>query len=411
MPLRILHISDLHERAPFEGMPPERLPKLELDEAERGYVLGEPFLTALRNLVEPGIDLVCCTGDVADWGHPQEYAAATSRIEQILETVGVPKNKFFAVPGNHDVQRKVAADAWEEIRHWHSQTRDGKALGRWFWQVGEPPPGIRPESRDDILKRTEEFWNWLSSFQADLRPQPPKMLGFRKTLRAGTFNNVDVDIHIIGLDSAWLCGANDEQGRILVTDEQVLAHVRNKGRPLPGFRIALIHHPLAHLADYEPVQRSLSDHVDLVLHGHQHTAGVVTTEEAGARLRVMAAGCLMDGDEGKNWPNEFHLIEIDVPNKAGTVHFRKWSPTGRYWAHGSDIYKAAPEGILRWPSEPAPSVVTAPARPTPEPERYRGKPKLIGRDKEIRSFTRLLKKPEVRLLTLTGPSGVGKTAL
>lgn len=39
------------------------------------------------------------------------------------------------------------------------------------------------------------------------------------------------------------------------------------------------------------------------------------------------------------------------------------------------------------------------------------KPKLIGRDKVIKEFTDLLRQSEVRLLTLTGPSGVGKTAI
>jgi hypothetical protein len=164
-------------------------------------------------------------------------------------------------------------------------------------------------------------------------------------------------LHIIGLDSAWLCGSNDDQGKILVTEEQVEAHIREGESSLDGFRIALVHHPLDHLADHRAVRRLLGDGgVDILLHGHQHQPLVMVADEPGARLRIIASGCLIEGDIGKGWPNGFNLLEVDTSDGSGAVHFRKWAQDGRFWATGSDIYRDAPHGTLTF--GPARSEIT-----------------------------------------------------
>lgn len=344
--LRILHISDLHERAPFPGMPADREALLEWDAEERGYVLGPKFLEAVQDLSRGGIDLVCFTGDVADWGHPQEYIKAGERFAKILKAVNVPVERFFAVPGNHDVQRKVQEGAWKGLREWHADTHDGGRLGRWLRDVEAAPKGISADWREQVLERTAEFWKWLGEFgRSDLRPCAPKRLGFRSTLR---FRHIGVPIHVVGLDSSWLCGADDDQGHILLTEEQVQAHIRDGEKGLDGVCVALIHHPLDHLADCSEVSQILAEGVDLLLHGHQHTPMARMTVEPGARLRVIAAGCLMEGERGKNWPNGFQLIAMDVPPGSIVVHFRKWARLRKFWTAASDVYEDARDGILTW---------------------------------------------------------------
>jgi hypothetical protein len=98
--LRFLHISDLHERTAFADMPEDRQAKLDWDARERGVVLGDKFYESLRELRKEGIDFVCVTGDVADWGHPAEYRAATDRLRRMLEAVGVPPTKLFVIPAS-----------------------------------------------------------------------------------------------------------------------------------------------------------------------------------------------------------------------------------------------------------------------------------------------------------------------
>ncbi len=108
--LRLLHLSDLHERGSREGEP-----------WRRRRVLGDAWLHNLDELKATGpFDLVCFTGDAADWGLADEYAAVTGFFRETLRQLDVPPERFFLVPGNHDVCRTVATDDWKMLRdHLH----------------------------------------------------------------------------------------------------------------------------------------------------------------------------------------------------------------------------------------------------------------------------------------------------
>jgi hypothetical protein len=152
--VRILQISDLHERAPFPWMPETRASQIQLDAEERGYGLGPRFSEALREAAKGGVDLVCFTGDLADWGHPMEYVSASKRLGAILQAVNLPVGRFFEMPGNHDVQRRVRADPRKNLWDWYARSNDGRALGRWFRGVGDARPA--PKARGSSNHSSEE---------------------------------------------------------------------------------------------------------------------------------------------------------------------------------------------------------------------------------------------------------------
>lgn len=67
------------------------------------------------------------------------------------------------------------------------------------------------------------------------------------------------------------------------------------------------------------------------------------------------------------------------------------------------------------PGEPAPAVTPGPAQPAPRGPRASDVPlpptRLVGREEDVAALIGLMADPDVRLVTITGPGGVGKTRL
>ena len=295
--VRILHISDLHERVAVDGTPEDRKQLIRVRAASRHRVLGKSFLDALRHVRDGGaIDIVCFTGDIADWGLAQEYQKAVLRLQTILGTVGVAKERCFPVPGNHDVYRKKSEDAWKELRKLAKENTRG--LGEWMAGLAEPY-GASREWRDQVLERTQAFWNSvIPDFHPTLVPPSKKSrekLGYRL---AFNLPSLPFPVHVIGLDSAWLAGDEDDAGKLLLTETQVDLLTRDdKADLLSGFRLALVHHPLVCLSDGAQCRRLLADSVDLLLHGHQHDPIVEQSEDPDRTLVAIAAGSLYRGGQ------------------------------------------------------------------------------------------------------------------
>lgn len=257
--LRILHLSDLHERVALPWMNDDRRTKIRVRAASRVRVLESNFLDELAQIARAGrIDLVCFTGDVADWGLPEEYARAKTRLRDILQRVEVAPQRLFLVPGNHDVQRPTAAEAWQQVRQLAAVNPDG--LSDWLAGL-EPPYGAAPEWLEAMTSRTAAFWNWVEVDwgRGELCPgrgRHPR-LGFAVRLDD---LGLPFPVHIVGLDSAWLCGDDHDATQIMLGASQIdLLGRDDNAQPLAGFRLGLVHHPLGHLADGLPCRRLLAD--------------------------------------------------------------------------------------------------------------------------------------------------------
>lgn len=365
--LSILHISDLHaSSSDLDELPPaareSRRRQVELQAAGRAKVLGDAWDKNLRDLYPDGDrpDLICFTGDVADWALASEYAEATKQINRLVALLGVTRSQIYVVPGNHDVRRtdptrdRVEHKKWTSLREilW-SDTRTSSE-----WLAGSRPPrAINGKVADAVMKRTAAFWRWVENDLARPELLPGRhahgRLGYH---HVASLPHLPFPVHVIGLDSAWLAGDDNDQGKLWLTQHQrdMLLSDRD-GKPWSdGFRLALVHHPIEELAqpEREATRRDLAAAAHLLLHGHQHDpVGSSQIDLDGRTLRVLAAGCLYEGTEGSSWKNGCQRIDLTL-DEAGQplraeIDFRAWSIRG-HWYPDSSLYRNLSNGRMTW---------------------------------------------------------------
>jgi predicted phosphodiesterase len=419
--VRILHVSDLHERQGPAGKP-ELAAKRGGEPWRRRQVLGDAWKKNLDEIRKRGpIDLVCFTGDVADWGLAEEYAAVTDLVLEMLAVLSVPLDRFFVVPGNHDIHRPTNEAAWKALRRDLFLRRPGDCIdrllfSRWMAALAEAPRGVDEAVLDLVLARSASYRRWVGEMlgRKDLLPEtsPHGRLGYRKTLR---LDGRPFDVHLVGLDSAWLSGSasddDSDAGKLLLTENQVgRLTTGGDGSTLGGLRIALMHHPLSDLADGDQARVDLAGRVDLVLRGHLHEESLEEWVDPTQKLRLVAAGSLYEGDLGNRWPNACHMVEItadDAGRPIGyEVRFRGWSTKRAFWFDDNGLYPGTEGGVLRWGFTGAKASSLPPA---PQPIFIGRTPELAALEAELLPASREAR--AVAVGALQGMPGVGKSYL
>jgi tetratricopeptide (TPR) repeat protein len=387
--LRILHVSDLHLDGESSGPGGWR----------RKRVFGAEWEKNLAAIVDDGpIDLICFTGDLVQSGKPSEYAALTPFVENLLAHTGVAHDRLFVVPGNHDIDRSIAKPAWKKLRG----LGDGEALSR-LMAVERVASRPLATAREDILKRQGAYRAWVRDGlrRPELLPTPDQhpRLGYRVSLR---LPGHPFDMHVIGLDSAWLAGDDGDARKLHVTRDQV-GYLADG---LAGFRLALVHHPLGELADGEVCRDLLAERVDLLLRGHLHDTRLGLWSEPDRQLREVATGCLYQSDR---YPNGCTVLELRLddegrPCRPSRFWFRGWAERG-FWTDEDRLYPGSKNGRLTWPAED--DTLPPAARPADC---------FVGRTHELVQLAEALLPAAgpplpVAVVALQGMPGVGKSFL
>lgn len=297
-----LHISDFHFVA--EGD----------DFSQR--VATQALLDDVQGRIRPGLDpgFVVVTGDVAQSGQPAQYELARQFLTELASRLKLPHERFFFVPGNHDVDRASQTLAFVgACQSLTSQAAVDRVLGQ-------------PDNIGSLIDRQTAFRDFVDSFTAGQARQPTDDgLGYVATLDIDGFM-----VCIVGLNSAWLSGRDGEEMRLLIGERQMinaLALAEDAGAQL---QIALAHHPVSWLYEWDQAscnQRVLPQ-VDFFHRGHLHHEEISLASLPTRPCLMVAAG---SGHATRFYANSYNLIELDLGAGGCVVRPFRFDPTaGRY---------------------------------------------------------------------------------
>lgn len=282
-PIRFLHISDLHLR-------PQAVKRYDQDRVLRGLV----ELLARDREAFP-LDLIFVTGDLANAGRADEYALVVDLLKRLMEITGVPPERMFVVPGNHDVDREV---------------------GKWLLRtLGKDDESVaffeNAQSRVFHLKKLEAY---AESMRA--------LLGEKRSLGLAVGEEAVEIVEVRGsrlavasFNSAWFAQGDDDGGKLWLGEPNVNRAGQRIADLEAPFAVALLHHPLDELHDIERdnVEHYFERSFDMVMRGHLHkdkTRAIAT--QRGGFVEVAGAAAY----QGSQWPNGCFLGEIRAKRRS-----------------------------------------------------------------------------------------------
>jgi predicted phosphodiesterase len=258
-PICWLHISDIHMR-PSTAWSQDVVLKAMCDDTARQRKEG----------ARP--DFILATGDLAFSGTADEYKLVASFFDALIVASGVPKERIFCIPGNHDIDRERQTICFLGARNFaKSQNQIDLLLS-----LGE--------DLETLLKRQESFRKFQGSYlTGQSRDWTPDGLGYVSALTVE-----DVHVVIVGADSAWLAeGGLSDHGKLLIGERQIINAIDLAGRSDPHIVIAMAHHPFHLLQDFD--RRPVQDRIERSCHffhcGHLHEP---ETRTAGSPTRPAA---------------------------------------------------------------------------------------------------------------------------
>jgi predicted phosphodiesterase len=251
---------------------------------------------------------VLVTGDIAFSGKKEEYQHAAGWLRRVCEAVGCEEQNVSVVPGNHDVDRKLAADLITNLLHQKIRCLDGPAIDSQLREFFS-----NAQSANALLSPLAEYNAFATPYQCTFSAKEPYWMR-QLVLSCGTI------VRIRGLCSAYVSNAEDDKGKMILGS--AYAGVKREDNVL---HMTLCHHPPEWFRDQDLVEDHLKSKVHIQLFGHKHAQRVDVINE---KVRVVA-GAMHPERRELAWVPTYNVLEIarrDDEHIGLRLFQRRWHP-------------------------------------------------------------------------------------
>lgn len=270
-----LHLSDLHAG---HGSFSHRL--------DQRFVLDQLLHDIEHRPADvPAPDVILVTGDVAFSAGsraPEEYDIARQWLHECAKFLGLGPEAVFIVPGNHDVDRRVANES--------SGLLDSLRSG--YRSVDEALASTK--ERKALRRRFTAFESFSAAFAAVDRDE---RLGLAWRHR---YTGQDgLTVRLVGLNTALLSQDDRDLGALRLGRGQIVGTLLEPQLGPDELVIALAHHSFTWLADGVEAERRLRNYVHIFLNGHMHRADSWLVVRGGGDEAVTVTAGAVHGDENE----------------------------------------------------------------------------------------------------------------
>ena len=287
----IVHVADIHYRK---------------ETPEGASSIIKSFIEDLKTQVSALNEYqfsIAMAGDIVQAGTDVEsYDAVIAELDEQLTAIGITKNARIVVPGNHDIDRQLVEDKYDDYMDLHVK-----------YTKTEPEFNDFMGKQNILHDKFENFELFVSGFSKHNQ----------LFSRLGWGYNIDENVGVYCLNTA-LCSFGglrgvDDHGKLAVYTRGLVEWCNNKNTTA---NILLMHHPLDHLNDWSitELQTIIENNFCICLSGHNHTQAVYYNKIPQSSLMCSAPPLFSRKQDALAY--SIILIENDEPSN---IRYREYS--------------------------------------------------------------------------------------